>query len=131
MDDRIKRSRKQEAEGAKRWGGRVNSGSGNGEKFKSDVRTDGDLIEFKGTTAASYKLTRADLATAWRHAVLEDRQMVFGIEFFDPPTNLPYPGTPRRYVVAPEDDYLALKDRVRELEAAVESARNLCDRRCF
>jgi hypothetical protein len=115
MDDRMKRSRKQEAEGAKRWGGQVNSGSGNGDKFKSDVRTPDELIEFKGTKAASYKLTYADLAIAYRHALLEDREMVFGIEFFADDLAY-YPGIPRRYVVAPEDDYIALKQRIRDLE---------------
>jgi hypothetical protein len=109
MDDRIKRSRKQEKDGARRFGGTVSSGSGNGEKFKSDVRTDAELIEFKRTDNQSYRLELAELDTAWRHAVADDRQMVFGIEYGDA-IHLFRRGTPSRYVVLAEDDYLALTE---------------------
>lgn len=107
-DHRIRRSRKQERDGARRYGGRVNSGSGNGEIFKSDVRTGDELIEFKTTEAKSYRLKFEDLATAWRNALLDDRRPVFGIEF----TSTELPQGPRRHVVLPEDDYLAMREEL-------------------
>lgn len=124
MDDRIKASRKQEKEGARKYGGRVNSRSGAGPLFKGDVRTDDELIEFKTTKAASYRLKLADLVVAWRHAILDSRRMVFGIEFNN--RELPLqPGTdPKSYVVMTEHDYLAMK---RELENYISLAGKLAE----
>lgn len=80
VDERIKRSRKQEARGAKRYGGSVNSGSGNGWVRKNDVRTEDLSIEYKSTLSKQFTLRLNELAQARRYALLEDRMMVFGIE---------------------------------------------------
>ena len=114
MDARIRRSRKQEHDGAKRYGGTVNSQSGAGDIRKNDVRTDTESIEFKGTSNTGYRLTLADLCTAWRHALMDGRNVIFGIEFFRTDK---FFGVPTRWVIQPEDDYLAMKERIQALEA--------------
>lgn len=113
MDEKIRRSRKQERDGAKRYGGTVNSQSGAGDIRKNDVRTPDESIEFKSTLAASYSLKRDDLATAWKYAIMDSRRMIFGIEFAERSNVI---GAPRRYIVMPEDDYLAMRERLVELE---------------
>lgn len=111
MDERMKASRKQEQDGAKRWGGRVNSGSGNGEKFKGDMRTPDKLIEYKTTKANSFKLNIDDLLLAWRHATLDGRDAVFAVEY-----RHEYPRLgPSRWALLPEDDLLAKDEEIREL----------------
>jgi hypothetical protein len=114
----MKRSQRQEKDGARRHGGRVNPRSGAGELFKSDVRTDDSLIEFKTTQALSYRLRLSDLFTAWKHALLDgDRSMVFGIEFGgDQNSELIRQGAPTSYVLQTEADYLAMKVRIKDLE---------------
>jgi hypothetical protein len=107
---RSRRSRKQERDGAKRYGGTVNAQSGAGDIRKNDVRTGTESIEFKGTTRQGYRLTVADLIKAWSHATLDDRTMIFGIEFFPSALNTFSPGSPTRYVVMTENDYLAMRD---------------------
>lgn len=118
-DDRMKRSQRQEKDGARRHGGRVTPRSGAGELFKSDVRTDDSLIEFKTTQALSYRLRLADLFTAWKHALLDgDRSMVFGIEFGGDPNNeLIRQGAPTSYVLQTEADYLSAQYQLRQLKA--------------
>lgn len=117
MDRRIKDSRKQEKDGAKRWGGKVNSGSGNGEKFKGDMRAPDRLIEYKTTRGSSFKLNIDDLTLAWRNATLDNRDPVFGIEY---KTDYPRVG-PARWALLPEDDLLALRNRIQELEEQMDS----------
>lgn len=117
MDRRMRDSQKQEKHGAKLWGGKVNSGSGNGEKFKGDMRTDDKLVEYKTTRANSFKLNIDDLLTAWRHATLDKRDPVFGIEY---KTDYPRVG-PSRWALLPEDDLLAMKERIQELEEQLDS----------
>lgn len=104
MDERIKASRKQEKDAAKRFGGRVNSGSGNGEKFKADVRTDDELMELKTTSRASYSLKAAELSTIWQQATLDDREPIFGIEFQNMPGH-----APKDWVLMPLDSFQALR----------------------
>jgi hypothetical protein len=114
MNEHLRRSRKQEKRGAKVYGGTVNAGSGNKGR-KNDVRADEWSIEFKTTSAASYSLKRADLLLAERHAILEHRRALFGIDFADGKS-----GT-SRYVVLTEDDLVTLLQRVSDLEDDIES----------
>jgi hypothetical protein len=104
MDERIRRSRRQERRGAGIFGGTVNAGSGNGAR-KNDVRTPTESIEFKSTKAASYSLKLADLGAAWVHALNDNRRMLFGIEFASRDRGI----VPTRYIVMTEDDYLELR----------------------
>lgn len=104
MDERIRRSRKQERRGAKMFGGTVNAGSGNGAR-KNDVRTPTESIEFKSTRAASYSIKLADLGASWIHAINDSRRMLFGIEFAARERGI----IPTRYVVMTEADYLELR----------------------
>ncbi len=101
MDNKrkLRKSRKQERDGARRYGGVCQPQSGAGMR-KLDVRTPTELIEFKRTDADSYRLKADDLTTASRHALLDGlRRMLFIIEF----------GRGDRYVVLSEDDYLELR----------------------
>lgn len=98
MDERIRMSRKQEHDGAERFGGTVNSQSGAGWVRKSDVTTPTELIEFKRTDKLSYSLKLAELKMAYQHALLAGREMVFGVEIGSD-----------RYVVLTEDYYIGLK----------------------
>jgi hypothetical protein len=111
--DTRKASQRQEKQGAERFGGTVNAGSGNGDLRKNDVRTARESIEFKTTTAASFVLRNEDLAIAWTNAFGDDRRMVFGIEFAGRGR---VGGTDARWVVLEEDDYLEMKQRLGELE---------------
>ena len=95
MDDRIWRSRKQEKDGARRFGGTRNAGSGNQPLWKNDVRTGTESIEFKNTDQAGYRLTRVELENAWRYALMDGRRVLFGIEF----TRMNLAGAPRRYAM--------------------------------
>lgn len=90
-------SRKQEARGAKIFGGTVNSGSGNGWKRKNDVRTPDYSIEYKVTAKASYTLKAADLITAEKYALLDGRTMLFGIQLGG-----------RNWVLLTEEDFLTI-----------------------
>jgi hypothetical protein len=73
VDDRLRRSRRQERDGARRYGGSANPQSGAGG-INNDVRTPTESIEFKRTDADSYRLKAADLMTAWRHALIDGRR---------------------------------------------------------
>jgi hypothetical protein len=112
MDRRIAESRKQEHDWADRWGGRVTPGSGNGDKFKADVRTAIHLIELKYTHAASFTLKLGDLKKIEQQALLDGRDPVFGIEFAASAGD-------NRYVVLPEWDYLAKLERLAEQDALI------------
>ena len=74
------RSRKQEDRAAKRLGGTRNSGSGNGPYRKNDVRTETESLEYKTTLKNSFRLTNAELLKAEQYALLDGREMAFGID---------------------------------------------------
>jgi hypothetical protein len=95
-DERLRLSRKQERRGAKVYGGTVNAGSGN-QNRKNDVRCGDISIEFKRTDKLSYSLKREELRIAHKNAMLEGREMVFGVEIVN-----------ERYVVVSEDYFIAL-----------------------
>ncbi len=116
MDRRIKMSRKQEQDGARRYGGRVNARSGAGDTRKNDVQTDTESIEFKITEAASYRLKLDDLLQAWCHAVISGRKLIFGVEFG---TAAMVRQGPLRYVILPEDDYLGMREELSQLKEDV------------
>ena len=101
MDERLRRSRKQEQRGARMYGGTVNAGSGNGHR-KGDVRTPDENIEFKTTAGKSYGLRHRDLEDAYRNALLIGRRALFGIEFSDGLIS-------DRYIILKEDDYLEMQ----------------------
>jgi len=96
----LKKSQRQEKATAKRFGGSVNAGSGNGWVRKNDVRTDDISFEMKYTDAKSYSLKAADLRLAERHALLDGREMAFGISF----------SGERDYVVVPAEYFERLHD---------------------
>lgn len=80
MDRRIQESRRQEARGAQRHGGRVQPGSGSGRYNKGDVKTEFELIEYKRTDGKSIVVKAADLALHRQRALLANRIPFFGIE---------------------------------------------------
>jgi hypothetical protein len=112
MDRRVADSRRQERQWADRWGGEVTPGSGNGDKFKADVRTAIHLIELKYTKAMQFTLKLGDLKRIEQQALLDGRDPVFGIEFTG------FAGD-NRYVVLPEWDYLAKLERLAEQDALI------------
>lgn len=81
MRTSLDKSRAQERKGAALHGGSVNSGSGNGTWRKNDVRTEDLSLEYKYTDKKSYSLKVDDLLKAETHAILDGREMVFGISF--------------------------------------------------
>lgn len=83
VDPKIQKSRDQENRLADLLGGSRNSGSGNGFKRKSDVRTPGFLWECKRTDAKSIRLNLVDLETNRQYAILDDRTPGFHIEIGD------------------------------------------------
>ena len=96
---------KQERSTARRLKGTVNSGSGNGWVRKNDVRTRTESWELKTTTKDSYTLKWKDLVAADLNAVMDNRRMVFGIEFSK---------VGKKYVILNEDDYLEITQDERE-----------------
>lgn len=99
--DPFKRSRQQERRAAKRLGGRVTPGSGNGWIHKGDVQTEDTYYELKTTNAKSYRLVEDDLLLAEREALLAGRDALFAISFGR---------SGRNWVIMSEDDYLSLKE---------------------
>ncbi|WP_019629611.1 hypothetical protein [Actinomadura atramentaria] len=75
-----KASLRQEKAGAALHGGRRTPGSGNGWAVKNDVRTAKWSIEYKTTAKKSYTLKLDELLLAERHALLDGREMAFGIQ---------------------------------------------------
>lgn len=94
----MKRSQAQERRGAASFGGTVNSGSGNGEWRKNDVLTPEFSIEFKRTDKKQYTFKSAELLTAEKHALLDGRIMLFGIELGG-----------RNYVLLTEEDFHSMR----------------------
>lgn len=95
-DQRMRRSRGQEQRVAKLVGGKVQPGSGCHWSRPNDVRTVGKLWEMKRTDTKSITVKLSDLESVRERAILNGDNPVMHLEF----------GT-RRYVVIPEDDYLA------------------------
>lgn len=93
----LRRSQAQEKRGASAFGGTTNSGSGNGWVRKNDVRTPEYSIEFKTTKSKQYALKVTELLGAEKHALLDGRTMLFGIEMGG-----------RNWIVLAEEDFLAL-----------------------
>lgn len=97
--DGLRKSRKQERRGAKLFGGTQNAGSGNKDR-KNDVRTSTMSIEYKFTDKKSFSLKLEELIQAERHALLDGREMLFGIQMGD-----------RHWVVLSEESFAALVDQ--------------------
>lgn len=112
-----KRSKAQERRGARVYGGRQNSGSGNTDGHKNDVRTERESIEFKTTRQKSWSLKLEDLRTAEKNALLEGREALMGIDFLSqtPSGRL----VTYRYVVMSEYDYLRLRREKQEADKDV------------
>lgn len=93
----LRKSQRQEKRAAAIYGGSRNAGSGNGDYRKNDVRTDTLSMELKYTGKKSYPLKLDDLLKAEKHALLDGREAMFGIEMGG-----------RNWVVLSEDAYLGL-----------------------
>jgi hypothetical protein len=98
MTDMLKKSQRQERRGAALHGGTRNAGSGNGWVRKNDVRTPDYSIEYKVTSKKSYSLKDAELIEAEKIALLDGREMLFGIEMV----------SGRRWIVLSEETFLDL-----------------------
>lgn len=94
MDPRIKASRKQERRVAAHYGGRRTPGSGNGWALKNDVRTATHSFELKTTGKGQYTLKAKELEEGERHALLDGRDFVFGVEM-----------NGRNWIVLSEEDF--------------------------
>lgn len=105
MNYQMKASRAQEERGAKKLGGHVNPGSGNGIYRKNDVRTEDLSVEYKRTDKKQYTLKLEDLTKAERYALLDGRDMLFGLEIGK-----------RDWIILPAEDYIALREQIRALK---------------
>jgi len=103
----LKKSQKQEALLAKRYGGKVTPGSGNGWVHKNDVKTPTLSIEAKYTDAKSYSLKLADLIKAEKIALMDGRDSIFTVSF-----------SGEEFVILREADYRALLGSLECLESA-------------
>jgi hypothetical protein len=107
----LRRSVRQEERGASVYGLQRHRGSGNG--MRKNDGSGGELgpsgrglsVEFKSTTAKSFRLTLVDLLVAEKHALLSGYDVLFGIDFLDER------GETHRYVVQTEEDYLLLQEQ--------------------
>ena len=97
----VRDSQRQEKALARKVGGSVNSGSGNGWIRKSDIRTPNELIEAKITSAKSYSLKDAELTQNNDYAIVDGRMPVFVVEFKT---------TGNRWAILSWDDYLTLRE---------------------
>lgn len=96
MDERLLKSRAQEKRIARKVGGTLNAGSGNGNR-KNDVRQRGEVLwEMKRTDAKTITIKATDLRDLRKNASLEGRLPVMHIELGG-----------RRYVVIEEEDFLS------------------------
>lgn len=100
----LKDSQRQEKALARKLGGSVNSGSGNGWLRKGDVRTEEELFELKITSAKSYSLKDAELEKLTNQALVDGRIPVFMVEFKT---------TGNAWVIMSKDDYLTLREEAR------------------
>lgn len=94
-----KDSVKQEKRGAKKYGGRTTPGSGNTPWAKNDMRTPTESWEYKVTSAKSFSLKAVDLEQAEQYALLDGRDMRFGIQM-----------NGRNWVVLSEEEYETLME---------------------
>ena len=101
----LKKSQRQEARLAKRYGGQVTPGSGNGWVHKNDVKTPTLSIEAKYTDAKSFQVKLADLIKAEKIALVDGRDSIFTVSF-----------SGEEFVILREADY-------RELRATLECFR--------
>ena len=100
---RLAKARRQEQEGMKRFGGKLNPRSGARPDRKNDGHTAEELVEFKRTDNRwGITLKLRDLRDLEGHALVEGRLPVLVFEIVD-----------QRYVIIPERDYL---DRVHRSE---------------
>jgi len=97
----VKDSQRQEKALARKLGGSVNSGSGNGWIRKGDVRTEAELFELKITDAKSYSLKDAELEKLTNQALVDGRMPIFMVQF---------KSTGNEWVVMSKDDYLTLRE---------------------
>lgn len=97
-----KDSQRQEKALARKLGGSVNSGSGNGWIRKGDVRTEKELWELKITSSKSYSLKDSELQKNIDQALIDGRIPVFLVEFKT---------TGNAYVILSKDDYEELRER--------------------
>ena len=97
----VQDSQRQEKALARKLGGSVNSGSGNGWLRQGDVRTDNDLFELKITSAKSYSLKDAELEKNYNQALIDGRIPIFLVEF---------KSSGNSWVVMSKDDYLTLRE---------------------
>jgi hypothetical protein len=105
------RGRRSEAAAAERFGAKLQPGSGNGSA-KNDFVTDAVSVEWKSTSALQYPLRRYEIEAAARNALIDDKTMLFGIEY-----TTGFSGRqPLRVVVMLEDDYLAMRDRLAHVD---------------
>lgn len=79
MDRRIRQSRRQEQQQAAALSGSRTIASGSQWIQKNDVRTAEWSIEYKFTDKKSFSLKLAELKQAERIALLDGREMAFGI----------------------------------------------------
>jgi hypothetical protein len=76
----VKRSQQQERRGVSVLGGTLTGGSGNGWARKNDQRTLRWSVEYKRTDAQQITVKAKDLQTAEKHALLDGRNVLFGVE---------------------------------------------------
>lgn len=97
MNRLLKASQRQEKRVAARFGGQTTPGSGNTWARKNDVRSPDKSFEMKYTGKKQYTLKASELEEGERHALIDGRDFVFGIEM-----------NGRNWIVLSEDDYAAL-----------------------
>lgn len=100
----VKDSQRQEKALARKLGGSVNSGSGNGWVRKGDVRTEDELFELKITSAKSYSLKDVELEKNSNQALIDGRIPIFLVEF---------KSSGNAWVIMSKDDYLTLREEAR------------------
>ena len=95
-DPRKRVSSRQERDGVRRHGGRLQAGSGSGRFQKGDQRTDAEMFEYKTVLDGKKQITikADDLDRLERDALIEGRTPVFGVRVAG-----------RDYVLLTADDY--------------------------
>lgn len=99
-----KQSQKHEKRLAKKVGGSTNARSGGFWSRKGDVRSDDLLIEHKYTGKKSFSVKTDVLEKIVREAILEGRMPVLGIHL-----------NGENYVILLEDDFLELRDKLKDV----------------
>lgn len=92
-----KQSRRQEERIARTFGGTRTPGSGNTDIRKNDVRSERFSFEVKTTGKKQYILKASELEQGEKHAILDGRDFVFGIEMCG-----------RNWIVISEEDFVTL-----------------------